>query len=73
MSIEDSSDDLGVQFSRYDAVLAAIPAAFLTAAVAAGLLAVPVEWSVALAGAVGSLAVADALFVNPPVGRRPIE
>lgn len=52
--------------SRYDLVLTVIPLAFVTALLATDLLAVSVRESMAVASTVGALAVADALFVNPP-------
>lgn len=56
----------GRQISRYDLILAVIPAAFLLAFVASQV--VPVSTRVLLTGAttVGALALVDGLFVNPP-------
>lgn len=54
--------------SRYDLVLAVIPAAFLVAGLAGSVLAVPLETAVIAASALGGLAVVDALFLNPPRG-----
>lgn len=52
--------------SRYDLVLAVVPLAFV-GALAAGLLApVSVHGALAAAALVGTVAVVDALFVNPP-------
>ncbi len=51
---------------RYDLVLAAIPLAFVASLFADALLAVPTPQALAVAGVLGGLAVADALFVNPP-------
>ena len=59
------ADDL----SRYDLLLAVIPAAFLLGLLAAGLADVPLRLAMGSAGAVGALALIDGLFLNPP--RRP--
>jgi len=61
-------DRIARRTTRYDVVLAVIPAAFLVAALAAHLLAVPPETTMLGAAVVGTLALADALFVNPPDG-----
>lgn len=56
------------QATRYDLVLAAIPAAFLLAALFASTPAVPEPAAFGAASVVGVLAVVDALFLNPPQG-----
>lgn len=61
---------LGRVPSRYDALLAVIPAAFLAAGVLGSVLPIPMRTAVAAASVVGMLAVADALFLNPPRGPR---
>lgn len=61
----ERTDD-GRRISRYDLVLAVIPAAFLLAGVASQFLAVPTHHVVAAATSVGVLALVDSLFVNPP-------
>lgn len=52
--------------SRYDLVLAVIPAAFLAAAGLGTASSVSVQTAVGAAAAVSGLAVLDALFINPP-------
>jgi len=52
--------------SRYDVVLAAIPLAFLAGLAATVALGVSVRAAMAVASALGAVAVVDALFVNPP-------
>lgn len=52
--------------SRYDAVLAAIPAALLLASLVAAALPVSFRAAVAPGAAVSALLVADALYLNPP-------
>jgi hypothetical protein len=52
--------------SRYDLVLAVIPAVFLAAGLLGELISLPPTLTALLAGALGSLAVVDALFINPP-------
>lgn len=54
--------------SRHDLVLVAIPVAFVVSLFLGQLLSVPVEGSMTVAAAVGAVAMADALFVNPPSG-----
>lgn len=68
MSVSDISLERGSpdELSRHDLVLVAIPVAFLFALVAGRLLAVPVQGSMTVAAAVGAIAMADALFLNPP-------
>ncbi len=60
--------------SRYDLVLAVIPAAFILAALAGTSPSVPARTAVAAAAVVGGIAMFDGLFLNPPrrprVGRR---
>lgn len=58
--------DGGRRISRYDLVLAVIPAAFLLAGVASQFVAAPTHQVVAAATTVGVLALVDGLFVNPP-------
>lgn len=55
--------------SRHDLVLAVIPAAFLVGLIAAGIADVPFQVAMGTAAAVGTLALVDGLFLNPP--RRP--
>lgn len=62
---ESPTDQLSV--SRYDLVLAAIPSVFVVAVLAGNLLSVPPNVAVGAASLVATLALADALFVNPPV------
>lgn len=52
--------------SRYDLVLTLIPASFLIAAVLGMTLSVTATTAVTAAALVSSLAVIDALFLNPP-------
>lgn len=61
-SIDLSPHDL----SRYDLVLAVIPLAFVLGVFASGLLSVSMQVGMAMASALGGVAVLDALFVNPP-------
>lgn len=60
------SDSSGLDVSRYDLLLALIPAAFLVGLIAAQLGAFPTRHSLAASSLVGAIAVADALFLNPP-------
>jgi hypothetical protein len=77
MSVSDDarSERIGRQtlssLSRYDLVLALIPAAFLVSVVLSYLFAVPFRTTLAGASAVSAMALVDALFVNPPI--RPTE
>ena len=57
------------RLSRYDLLLAVVPAAFLLGLLAVGLADVPLRVAMSSAGAVGALALIDGLFLNPP--RRP--
>lgn len=57
--------------SRYDLVLAVIPLAFLLSGLAGVALSVPPHLWLAGGSVVGALAVADALFRNPPRGATP--
>lgn len=57
--------------SRYDLVLAAVPLAFVTAVLLAALTDVPMRVGLVGAGIVGSLALLDGLFLNPPRRPRP--
>ena len=52
--------------SRYDILLAVIPVSFLATLVAAWFLPVPTRMGLTVGSLVCSLAVLDALFVNPP-------
>lgn len=54
--------------SRYDLVLALIPAAFLLAAIAGSTLPVSSTTAVLAAGLLSGMAIVDALFLNPPRG-----
>jgi hypothetical protein len=56
-----------VSVSHYDLVLAAIPSVFVMAVLAGHLFAVPANVAVAAASLVATLALADALFINPPI------
>lgn len=57
---------LGRSLSRYDLLLAVIPAAFACSLAAGQLLSVPSSNAMAAASVVGALVLADALFLNPP-------
>lgn len=59
----------GRLLSRYDLLLAVIPVAFLCSLAAGTLLSVPTSNALALASAVGAMALVDALFLNPPRSR----
>ncbi|WP_336003245.1 hypothetical protein [Halorientalis halophila] len=52
--------------TRYDLVLALIPAVFLLSVVLAHFLGIPMRTALLGASSVGGLALLDALFVNPP-------
>lgn len=52
--------------SRYDIVLAVIPATFVVAVLLGTTLSVTATTAVSVAGGVSALAVIDALFLNPP-------
>jgi len=52
--------------TRYDLVLAVVPLAFVVALVAGLLSSIPTHGALAAAALVGTAAVVDALFVNPP-------
>ena len=56
------------RLSRYDLLLAVVPAAFLAGLAAVGLADVPLRIAMTSAGAVGALALVDGLFLNPPRG-----
>lgn len=58
------------RFSRYDLLLLAIPAVFLLAFVGSTVSSLSLSALMAGASLVGALAVADGLFVNPPVSGR---
>ncbi|MCU4799960.1 hypothetical protein OB920_06210 [Halobacteria archaeon HArc-gm2] len=66
--IDDTAErtDLRRQLSRYDLVLAVIPAAFLLAGFASVFVSVPTRVVLTGAAAVGLLALVDGMFVNPP-------
>lgn len=55
--------------SRYDLVLAVIPAVFVVAVLLGHLLPVSPRTAITGAALLGVLAMVDALFVNPPVSR----
>jgi hypothetical protein len=61
-------DGIARRASRYDLVLAVIPAAFLAAVAVGAALSLPPEVAMLGAAAVGAVALGDALFVNPPDG-----
>lgn len=67
-TVERSRRDRDGWPSRYDVVLAAIPLAFLAAALAATVGPVSLQAAIRGATVLGVLVVADALFVNPPRG-----
>lgn len=54
------------RLSRYDLLLAVVPAAFLVGLLAATLADVPFRVAMSSAAAVGALALVDGLFLNPP-------
>lgn len=56
--------------SRYDLVLAVIPAAFVMAATLRTTISLSSTTAVAAAALVSGIAVIDALFLNPPRGPR---
>ncbi|WP_276272565.1 hypothetical protein [Haloarcula litorea] len=62
---------LPASFSRYDLVLALIPAAFLLAMGVGGLFGFSVRTALTLGALLGTCAVVDALFLNPPRGGGP--
>lgn len=68
--------ELGRRASRYDLVLAVIPAAFLVAVALGSTLSVSATTAVTAAAVLSGLAVMDALFFNPPreptVGEPPV-
>ncbi len=53
--------------TRYDLVLGIVPLAFTVALVVAHVAGVPLAWALALAAVVGLTAIADAVFLHPPV------
>jgi NhaP-type Na+/H+ or K+/H+ antiporter len=61
---------LSRRLTRYDLVLTVIPAALAVALLAHAVLSVPLVAALAAAALVSGAAVADALFVNPPVAER---
>ena len=54
--------------SRYDLTLLVVPLAFLCALVLGSALSIPTSAALAGAALCGAVAVADALFLNPPTG-----
>lgn len=52
--------------SRYDLVLAVIPAAFLIGLMLSQIMDMPVRLGLGLASVFGGAALVDALFLNPP-------
>ena len=60
-----------IAVSRYDLVLTVIPAAFLLAAVASGVLGVSLPTALAVGSLLGLAVLADALFLHPPMGGGP--
>jgi len=59
--------------SRYDAVLALIPAILLLAVGATVIFGVPLPTALAVGSVLSIVAVADALFVNPPTTGGPTD
>ncbi|WP_247009017.1 hypothetical protein [Halorientalis litorea] len=57
--------------SRYDLVLVLIPLVLAASVFLGHLLSVPVEMTLAGASVVGTAALVDALFLNPPTRDRP--
>lgn len=55
------------ELTRYDLVLAIIPIAFLVSVLVGHLLSVPTRTALIAASVVGTLAMIDALFFNPPI------
>lgn len=64
----DEFDDTFGSLSRYDLVLAVIPAAFLAASLLGAALPVGPREAMVGAALVGALVLVDALFVHPPRG-----
>lgn len=62
--VDDPTDGRGL--SRYDLVLAVIPAAFLAGILVSAVAGLPPRLGLVGAGVVGALALADGLFLNPP-------
>lgn len=52
--------------SRYDAILAGIPVAFLVAWVSAAVTGVPLEGTLLGASVIGALAMLEGIYRNPP-------
>lgn len=65
----DNGGRANLDVSRYDLILAVIPLAFVLGVLVSGVLPVPLHGGMALAAAVGGIAVVDAIFLNPPVPR----
>jgi len=59
------------RLTRYDLVLAVIPIALLAASLVHVVLSVPLVTALGSAAIVSGLALADAIFVHPPVTGRP--
>jgi hypothetical protein len=55
------------RLSRYDLVLAAIPLAFLLAGAIGLTLSIPPRLALAGAAGVGTVAIVESLFLNPPI------
>jgi hypothetical protein len=64
--LSTSDSLLATAFTRHDLVLAVIPSAFVVAMLVGTVLSLSTRASVLLGSLVGALALADALFVNPP-------
>ena len=64
--IVSRTTDGAAAVSRYDLVLAVVPVAFLLAFAAGLLSSIPLYAAMAIGSLAGTVAVADALFVNPP-------
>ena len=59
-------DDSRPRLSRYDLLLAVVPAAFLVGGAVAMAADVPLRLVVPVAASIGALALVDGLFLNPP-------
>jgi hypothetical protein len=65
--MSDTDRTVDQPLTRYDALLLVIPAAFVLALVAAQVSPLRLSTLMAAASLVGAVAVADGLFVNPPL------
>jgi len=70
----DRAEDAGIddsrsRLSRYDLLLAVVPAAFLLGSIVCLAAGVPLRVAMPAAASIGALALVDGLFLNPP--RRP--